>query len=180
MLGMVDVEFIKLRARDSWSIRGTARRAGWSRQAVRKALAAPAVAPRYERSSPSPSPVMGPLPRPRPPVARRRRERAAQAASHRAAHLRPPRLRARLSRPRDHGAPGGRQAARQAPRGLRAARGALGPHRPGRLRRDRRQTQLTTEEATGIQDSGGMLCPLVGRSVALKLEVSPTRSGSTS
>ncbi|MCU0296465.1 MAG: hypothetical protein MUD05_10485 [Candidatus Nanopelagicales bacterium] len=38
---MVDVEF-KLRARDGWSIREISRRTGWSRQAIRKALAAPA------------------------------------------------------------------------------------------------------------------------------------------
>ena len=60
MLRMVDVEFIKLRARDGWSIRETARRTGWSRQAIRKALAAPAAPPRYERSSPRPAPVMDP------------------------------------------------------------------------------------------------------------------------
>jgi len=60
VLGMVDVEFIKLRARDGWSIRETARRTGWSRQAVRKALAAPAAPPRYELSAPRPAPVMGP------------------------------------------------------------------------------------------------------------------------
>lgn len=60
MLRMVDVEFIKLRARDGWSIRETARRTGWSRQAIRKALAAPAAAPRYERRSPRPAPVMDP------------------------------------------------------------------------------------------------------------------------
>jgi transposase len=57
---MVDVEFIKLRARDGWSIRETSRRTGWSRQAIRKALAAPAAPPRYELSAPRPSPVMGP------------------------------------------------------------------------------------------------------------------------
>jgi len=60
VLRMVDVEFIKLRARDGWSIRETARRTGWSRQAIRKALAAPAATPRYERRSPRPSPVMDP------------------------------------------------------------------------------------------------------------------------
>ena len=60
MLRMVDVEFIKLRARDGWSIREISRRSGWSRQAVRKALAAPAAPPRYELSAPRPSPVMGP------------------------------------------------------------------------------------------------------------------------
>ena len=60
MLGMVDVEFIKLRARDGWSIRETARRTGWSRQAIRKALAAPAAPPRYELAAPRPAPVMGP------------------------------------------------------------------------------------------------------------------------
>ncbi len=60
MLRMVDVEFIKLRARDGWSIRAISRRSGWSRQAIRKALAAPAAPPRYELSAPRPSPVMGP------------------------------------------------------------------------------------------------------------------------
>jgi transposase len=57
---MVDVEFIKLRARDGWSIREISRRSGWSRQAIRRALAAPAAPPRYELSAPRPSPVMGP------------------------------------------------------------------------------------------------------------------------
>jgi hypothetical protein len=58
---MVDVEFIKLRhARDGWSIREISRRTGRSRQAIRKALAAPAAPPRYELSAPRPSPVMGP------------------------------------------------------------------------------------------------------------------------
>lgn len=60
MLRMVDVEFIKLRARDGWSIRELHRRTGWSRQAIRKALAAPAAPPRYKLSAPRPSPVMGP------------------------------------------------------------------------------------------------------------------------
>ena len=60
MLRMVDVEFIKLRAHDGWSIREISRRSGWSRQAIRKALAAPAAPPRYELSAPRPSPVMGP------------------------------------------------------------------------------------------------------------------------
>jgi len=61
VLRMVDVEFIKLRCgRDGWSTRETARRTGWSRQAIRKALAAAAEAPRYELSVPRPSPVMDP------------------------------------------------------------------------------------------------------------------------
>jgi len=61
VLRMVDVEFIKLRCgRDGWSIRETARRTGWSRQAIRKALAAPAAPPRYELSAARPSPVMDP------------------------------------------------------------------------------------------------------------------------
>ena len=61
MLRMVDVEFIKLRCgRDGWSIREAARRSGWSRQAIRKALAAPAAPPRYALSAPRPSPVMDP------------------------------------------------------------------------------------------------------------------------
>ncbi|MFH1176767.1 MAG: IS21 family transposase [Acidobacteriota bacterium] len=57
---MVDVEFIKLRARDGWSIREIARRTGWSRQTVRKALTAPASPPRYTLRVPRPAPVMGP------------------------------------------------------------------------------------------------------------------------
>jgi transposase len=60
VLGMVDIEFIKLRARDGWSIREIARRTGWSRQAVRKALAAPAVVPHYALSVGRSSPVMDP------------------------------------------------------------------------------------------------------------------------
>ncbi len=60
MLRMVDVEFIKLRARDGWSIREISRRTGWSRQTIRKALSAPAAPPRYELSAPRPSPVMDP------------------------------------------------------------------------------------------------------------------------
>lgn len=60
MLGMVDIEFIKLRARDGWSIREITRRTGWSRQAVRRAIAAPSVPPRYDLAAARPSPVMGP------------------------------------------------------------------------------------------------------------------------
>jgi len=61
VLRMVDVEFIKLRhERDGWSIREISRRTGWSRQAIRKALAGPARPPRYELSAPRPSPVIGP------------------------------------------------------------------------------------------------------------------------
>jgi len=67
---MVDVEFIKLRCgRDGWSIRESARRTGWSRQAIRKALAAPAAPPsilpstkfQWRRSS-SPRFAKAPLP----------------------------------------------------------------------------------------------------------------------
>jgi len=58
---MVDIEFIKKkRELDGWSIRKIARRLGYSRQAVRKALAAPAEEPRYRLSAPRPSPVMDP------------------------------------------------------------------------------------------------------------------------
>jgi len=57
---MVDIEFIKLRVRDGWSIREIARRTGWSRQAVRRAMAAPSAPPRYELTATRPSPVMGP------------------------------------------------------------------------------------------------------------------------
>jgi transposase len=58
---MVDVEFIKLRhAHDGWSIREISRRTGWSRQAIRKALAGPAAPPRYELAAPRPAPVIGP------------------------------------------------------------------------------------------------------------------------
>lgn len=60
MLRMVDVEFIKLRARDGWSIREIARRTGWSRQTIRKVLAAPAAPPRYELKVPRRAPVMEP------------------------------------------------------------------------------------------------------------------------
>ena len=58
---MVDIEFIKLRIRDGWSIRKIARRTGWSRQAVRRAIAARSEPPRYELSADRPSPVMGPF-----------------------------------------------------------------------------------------------------------------------
>lgn len=61
MLRMVDVEFIKLRhARDGWSIREISRRTGWSRQAIRRALAGPAAPPRYELRAPRPAPVIDP------------------------------------------------------------------------------------------------------------------------
>lgn len=60
MLRMVDVEFIKLRARDGWSVREIARRTGWSRQTIRKVLAAPVAPPRYALSVPRRSPVMEP------------------------------------------------------------------------------------------------------------------------
>lgn len=64
MLGMVDVEFIKLRVRDGWSIRETARRTGWSRQAIRKALAAPA-RPRGASTTASPASTASAAPRSR-------------------------------------------------------------------------------------------------------------------
>jgi transposase len=60
VLRMVDIEFIKLRTRDGWSIREISRRTGWSRQVIRKALVAAAAPPRYELSVPRPAPVMGP------------------------------------------------------------------------------------------------------------------------
>lgn len=60
MLGMVDVELIKkMRDRGS-SIRKISRLTGWSRQTIRKILAAPAEPPVYSLSKPRSSPVMGP------------------------------------------------------------------------------------------------------------------------
>lgn len=60
MLGMVDVELIKKMKRDGRSIREISRMTGWSRQAVRKYVAAPAEPPVYRAASPRPSPVMDP------------------------------------------------------------------------------------------------------------------------
>ncbi len=57
---MVDVEFIKKRHEDGWSIRKIARQLEVSRQTVRKVLEAPAEPPRYRQSAPRPSPVMDP------------------------------------------------------------------------------------------------------------------------
>ena len=57
---MVDVEFIKKRHEDGWSIRKIARQLEVSRQTVRKVLAAPAEPPRYRQRVPRPSPVMDP------------------------------------------------------------------------------------------------------------------------
>ena len=52
-------------------------------------------------------------------------------------------------------------------------RTSMGPRHPGRLRRDRREAQLTAAEAPRLPDPGGMLCTIVGsrsgrRSVALQ------------
>ena len=57
---MVDVEFIKKKAAEGWSIRKIARQLEISRQTVRKVLAAPAESPRYRQSIPRPQPVIGP------------------------------------------------------------------------------------------------------------------------
>jgi transposase len=59
VLKMVDVEFIKKKQADGWSIRKIARQLEVSRQTVRKVLAAPAEPPRYHLLSPRPRPVAG-------------------------------------------------------------------------------------------------------------------------
>lgn len=56
---MVDVELIKKMKRHH-SIREISRMTGWSRQTVRKTLAAPAKPPSYTQTRPRPSPVMDP------------------------------------------------------------------------------------------------------------------------
>ena len=60
MLKMVDVEYIKKRHEDGWSIRKIARQLEMSRQTVRKVLGIPAEPPRYRQSVPRTAPVMGP------------------------------------------------------------------------------------------------------------------------
>ena len=60
MLKMVDVEYIKKRQQDGWSIRKIARQLEVSRQTVRKILASPAEPPQYRQQRPRPAPVMGP------------------------------------------------------------------------------------------------------------------------
>ena len=60
MLGMVDVELIKKMHERDHSIRDISRMTGWSRQTVRKTLAAPAEPPVYDRSTPRPCPAMDP------------------------------------------------------------------------------------------------------------------------
>lgn len=57
---MVDVEFIKKKDAEGWSIRKIARQLEISRQTVRKVLAAPAEPPRYHQTVPRPQPVVGP------------------------------------------------------------------------------------------------------------------------
>lgn len=57
---MVEVEVIKLKRADGWSIRKISRQLGYSRQTVRKALSSPAEPPRYSLKEPRPQPVMGP------------------------------------------------------------------------------------------------------------------------
>jgi len=56
---MVDVEFIKKKQADGWSIRKIARQLEVSRQTVRKVLAAAAEPPRYHLLTPRPRPVAG-------------------------------------------------------------------------------------------------------------------------
>jgi transposase len=58
---MVDVEYIKQRSGEGWSIRKIARQAEVSRQTVRRVLVAPAEPPRYHLSAPRPQPVVGPF-----------------------------------------------------------------------------------------------------------------------
>lgn len=60
MLKMVDVEYIKKRHEDGWSVRKIARQLEVSRQTVRKVLAGPAEPPRYRLGGPRTAPVMGP------------------------------------------------------------------------------------------------------------------------
>ena len=57
---MVDVEYIKKRHEDGWSIRKIARQLEMSRQTVRKVLGAPAEPPRYRPRASRPAPVIGP------------------------------------------------------------------------------------------------------------------------
>jgi transposase len=60
VLKMIDVEYIKKRHQEGWSIRKIARQLEVSRQTVRKVLAAPAEPPRYRLRAPRPQPVTGP------------------------------------------------------------------------------------------------------------------------
>ena len=60
MLGMVDVELIK-KMHERHSVREISRVTGWSRQTIRRHLAAPAAPPGYRLSRPRPSPVMDPF-----------------------------------------------------------------------------------------------------------------------
>lgn len=60
MLGMVDVELIKKMKARGCSIREISRVTEWSRQTVRKTLAAPSKPPVYTLTRPRPSPVMDP------------------------------------------------------------------------------------------------------------------------
>jgi len=60
VLRMVDVELIKKMHERGRSIREISRMTGWSRQTVRKTLAAPAEPPVYTQSRARPSPVMDP------------------------------------------------------------------------------------------------------------------------
>jgi hypothetical protein len=57
---MVDVELIKKMHEREHSIRDISRMTGWSRQTVRKTLAAPAEPPVYDMDRPRPCPVMDP------------------------------------------------------------------------------------------------------------------------
>jgi transposase len=57
---MAEVEIIRMRRADGWSIRKIARQLEISRQTVRKALEGPAEPPRYRLQVPRPQPVTGP------------------------------------------------------------------------------------------------------------------------
>lgn len=60
MLGMVDVELIKKMHAHGRSVREISRLTGWSRQTIRRHLAAPSEPPAYTLCKPRPSPVMDP------------------------------------------------------------------------------------------------------------------------
>lgn len=131
---MVEVEVIKLKRAEGWSIRKIARQLGYSRQTVRKALEAPAEVPRYSLKEPRPQPVMGPY-------------LSAVEAILAADEDAPPKQRHTARRiyhrlveehgftgsPGD-GEAGGPASAPQEGRDVRALRSPTGPDSPGRLR----------------------------------------------